>query len=67
MPELSPNGNLLWTMDHVAAMLSVPVSTIEGLHRTERLRGHLIGRHLRFRPSDVVAFVDSLQGGTHGG
>lgn len=57
---------LMWDSETTAAALSVPRSTIENLHRTRQLEGFVVGRHLRFRPSDVRQFVDELQNGGNG-
>jgi len=51
---------LLWTDEQTAGALGVTVNTVEGLHRTGQLVGLKVGRHLRWRPSDVVAFVERL-------
>ncbi|GMU22981.1 MAG: hypothetical protein AMXMBFR13_30650 [Phycisphaerae bacterium] len=54
---------LVLTRDQVAAALQVSAETIEGLHRMGRLRGVRIGRHLRWRPGDVTAYVERLAPG----
>ncbi len=51
---------LLLTRDEVAATLQVPAETIDNLHRTGQLRAWKIGKHLRWRPADVRAFVEKL-------
>lgn len=55
------SARLVLTADEVASMLTVPVDTIKNLHRTGQLRGVLIGKHLRWRRSDVLAFVEALK------
>ena len=54
-------GQLLLDKDQTAAVLNVPPATIENLHRARLLRGCLVGKHLRWRPSDVRKYVDSLE------
>ena len=54
-------ANLLLDKDQTAAVLNVPPATIENLHRARLLRGCLVGKHLRWRPSDVRKYVDSLE------
>lgn len=44
----------------VAAVLRVPVKTVRGLHQRGALRGHMIGRWLRWRAVDVRRFIDGL-------
>ena len=53
-------GELLWTKAETGRVLRVSVDTVANLHRTGRLRGLLVGRHLRWRPQDVAAFVAGL-------
>lgn len=49
--------------DETAAVLGVTPDTIENLHRTGQLRGVKVGKHLRWRPRDIVRFVDALENG----
>lgn len=53
-------GSLVFTREQVAALLQVSEDTIANLHRTGQLRGVKIGKHLRWRPADVRAFVEGL-------
>jgi len=51
----------LWTVDDVSAFLQIPVQTLY----TWRKHGtgpqaRKIGKYLRYRPDDVIAWVDSL-------
>ena len=63
MPKPAPqvaSHPLLMTREDVAASLQVPWPTIDNLHRTKRLPGQKVGKHFRWRPQDVYAFVDNL-------
>ena len=60
MPSEVASRPLLLTREDVAAVLQVPWPTIDNLHRTKRLPGQKVGKHLRWRPQDVHAFVDNL-------
>ncbi len=51
---------LLMTKDEVATALQVPPDTVTHLHRDGQLRGVMVGKHLRWRPEDVHAFVQGL-------
>ena len=51
---------LLMTRDEVATALQVPADTVTHLHRDGQLCGVRIGKHLRWRPEDVHAFVQGL-------
>jgi excisionase family DNA binding protein len=56
-------GDRLMTIDEVAALLVVPKSTLyQWQHRREHLVGMRIGRHLRYAPADVAAFLNRLRG-----
>lgn len=61
MPETC-TAPLVMTKQQVAEALTVSEDTIENLHRVGQLRGVLIGKHLRWRPADVSAFVEGLGG-----
>lgn len=52
---------LVLTAEQVTELLAVPVETVRNLHRTRQLAGVLIGKHLRWRPDQVTAFVAALQ------
>lgn len=55
------DGALILTVKETAEMLRVPTDTITNLHRVGKLRGRKIGKHLRWRRTDVVAFVEALE------
>ncbi len=48
------------TVDQVASLLQVDIGTVKHEHRMRRLRGHRIGRALRWRKSEVDRFVEAL-------
>lgn len=49
----------LWTCDEVAAFLGVPVSTIYAWrYRSEGPPGYRVGRFVRFRRDEVLAWLD---------
>jgi len=51
----------LWTVEDVAEYLQVPVKTLYQWRTQGRgPRGRRVGRYLRYRQADVVAWVDSL-------
>lgn len=53
--------NQLWTVQDVADYLGVPVQTIyQWRHRGYGPRGRKIGRHVRYKPDDVLKWFDSL-------
>lgn len=57
----------LWTVRDVARFLGVPAATIY----TWRYQGHgppgfRVGKHLRFRPSEVEAWLEAHREETHG-
>jgi DNA-binding transcriptional MerR regulator len=54
----------LWSVQDVSDFLQVPVNTLYGW----RTQGggppaRRIGKYLRYRPDDVIAWVDSLESG----
>ena len=53
---------ILLSDDQVSGMLGLPVQTVRNLHRTNQLRGKVIGRHLRWLRADIDRFVESLEG-----
>lgn len=57
----TPQTSKLWTVDDVAEYLGVPKKTLYRW-RTEGYgpAGRRIGKHLRYRSADVVAWVDGL-------
>lgn len=50
---------LVWTADEAAAVLLVKRDTVLNLYRVGLLNAIKVGKHLRFRPRDVEAFVES--------
>jgi excisionase family DNA binding protein len=49
----------LWTVDEVSAFLGVPVATLyQWRYRRIGPRASRIGRHLRYNPNDVRAWVE---------
>jgi len=53
----------LWTVDDVATFLSVPVATLyQWRYRRTGPRAHRVGRHLRYDPADVRAWLDQQAG-----
>lgn len=57
------NGEpLALTKAQVARLLQVGEGTVETLHRTRQLTAVPIGRHLRWRKSDIEDYVHSLKG-----
>jgi len=52
----------LWTVDDVANYLGVPVKTLyQWRHRGYGPPSRRVGRYLRYRPDDVIAWFDSLE------
>ncbi|HEY1157899.1 MAG TPA: helix-turn-helix domain-containing protein [Arthrobacter sp.] len=52
----------LWGAQEVAEFLGVPVATLYvWRHRRTGPRGRKIGRHLRYRPADVHAWVQEQE------
>ena len=54
---------LVLNRQRVAALLDVPVATVDNLHRVGALPGLKIGKHLRWDRRDVQGFVDELRKG----
>ena len=51
----------LWTIDDVAEYLGVPVKTLyDWRHRGYGPTSKRIGKHLRYRPQDVISWFDNL-------
>jgi excisionase family DNA binding protein len=49
----------LWTVEDVSAFLGVPVATLyQWRHRRIGPRASRVGRHLRYDPADVRAWLD---------
>lgn len=63
-PEPDPLGGL-WDARKVATYLDMPVRTLDWWATTGRGPKYLrVGRYRRYRPQDVIAWVESrLQGG----
>ena len=55
-------AQILLTQEETASVLRVPLDTIKNLHRTGRLNGVLVGKHLRFLPAAIRAFAEGLNG-----
>lgn len=52
-------GERLWTVQEASAWLGVPVNTLYGWRtRGEGPRAARLGRHLRYVPADVRAWVE---------
>ncbi|GAA4237443.1 excisionase family DNA binding protein [Streptosporangium album] len=48
----------LWTVDEVAGYLGVPVATLyQWRHLGTGPESHKVGRHVRYLPEDVMAWV----------
>ena len=56
--ELKP---LLLTVEQVGELLGLSADGVRYLHRTHRLRGVVISRHLRFPRRAVERFVEELE------
>ncbi|GAA3120358.1 hypothetical protein GCM10010466_09100 [Planomonospora alba] len=56
------SGDRLWGVEEVSDFLGVPVSTLYvWRHRRIGPQGRKIGRHLRYRPQDVRAWVEEQE------
>ena len=57
-PDVELPDERLWTVEEVATFLRIPVSTLYRW-RSQRTgpKGRRIGKHLRYRPEDVHAWV----------
>ncbi|MFC7547165.1 helix-turn-helix domain-containing protein [Plantactinospora sp. GCM10030261] len=50
----------LWSIAETAAYLRVPVGTLyQWRHRRKGPRAAKVGRHLRYKPADVRAWLDN--------
>ncbi|MDX6740456.1 helix-turn-helix domain-containing protein [Actinocorallia sp. A-T 12471] len=56
-----PGAERLWSVDEVSEFLhGIPVATpYRWTHLGEGPKGRKIGRHLRYRPEDVRAWVEA--------
>ena len=51
----------LWSVGEVSAYLRVPVKTLDQWRYLGRgPRAYAVGRHLRYKPSDVARWLDEL-------
>lgn len=51
----------LWSTADVSDFLGIPVGTLyQWRHRGYGPKGTRVGRHIRFRPDDVMEWFDSL-------
>ncbi|MGW1259684.1 helix-turn-helix domain-containing protein [Streptomyces sp. NPDC002513] len=55
-------SNRLLTPEEVAAWLKVSENTVKNKYRTWGLRPQKVGRLLRFRERDIVAYLDDNYG-----
>lgn len=59
-PSARPTCDRLWTIDDVSAFLGVPVQTLyQWRHRSDGPPCMRLGKHLRFDPDQVRAWVAS--------
>jgi excisionase family DNA binding protein len=57
---VGPNSDELLSVEEVAAFYKVPVRTIYSWQATNRgPRAYRVGRYLRFKRSDCIAFLES--------
>ena len=54
------DAEVLLTIEEVARVLRVTDESVRNFHREKRMLGVKVGKHLRFRPSDVREFVSGL-------
>ena len=60
------DAEVVLNCSQVARLLQVPESSVSNLHRLGALPGILIGRHLRWLPATLSAYLQSLEGEHHG-
>ncbi len=54
-----PIAARLWSVSDVSAFLGIPVGTLyQWRHRGRGPRARKVGRHLRYDPADVQAWLD---------
>ena len=60
---MSDNGKgpMLLDISQVARLLNVPEKSVKHLHRTDKLRGSIIGRTLLWKPAAVQRYVEQLE------
>jgi predicted DNA-binding transcriptional regulator AlpA len=55
----TPTTERLWSVNDVSAFLGIPVGTLyQWRHRRIGPRASRVGRHLRYDPADVRAWLD---------
>ncbi|GIJ22382.1 helix-turn-helix transcriptional regulator [Micromonospora lutea] len=55
----TPTTERLWSVRDVSAFLGIPVGTLyQWRHRRIGPRASRVGRHLRYHPADVRAWLD---------
>ena len=54
---------LLLDREDVAALLGVPATTVDNLHRMRQLPAVRVGKHNRWKPGAVRDFIASLEPG----
>ncbi|MEV5568689.1 helix-turn-helix domain-containing protein [Spirillospora sp. NPDC052269] len=58
-PEEGLPLNRLWSVEEVAHFLHVPLQTVYGWRQKNKgPRGRRIGKHIRYRPADVLAWLE---------
>jgi len=57
--SIAGSASELWTIGEAAAFLRVPVGTLyQWRHRRTGPRASKVGRHLRYHPADVRAWLE---------
>lgn len=60
-PEIDLRDDVL-SIDEVARRLDIPKTTLYGWrYKGKGPRGHRVGKHLRYRWSDVLTWFDALE------
>ena len=62
-PSPEPTLDRLLDEEHVADVLAVSPRRVRRLRVEGKLHAVRVGRHVRFRPSDVAAYLDGIAGG----
>lgn len=61
LPEIGPAfPREVLTVEEGAAWLTVSEECLRNLHRTRKVAGVKIGKHLRFRRADLQRYVEEL-------
>jgi excisionase family DNA binding protein len=56
---LDPDKDRTWTPEDVSLFLGVPVATLyQWRHKGIGPKSHRVGRHLRYKPDDVRAWLE---------